>query len=415
MNHRRARQPAGTFKRAIVASVVVHLLLVIAGIKLAGRQVDEAVEKPEQVIEITAILDDDVEPPLLPPIVEQDPSLPPVEQEVAEVLEVELPPEPDQEEKPEAEPIEDIGQVVEQVTNQEVPDVAEFVSDHANKVEEETVAEEVVEEDVELAVDTPEEIQAEESEQEPLERAEEIPAPAPPEPTPRVEPVPSADEMFASQPAPIEELFVAEEAAPARAQAPSSPASLFRPQAQAYAELFEGADDLLRDTLDDDPGGRKFLQHWKDNEAAMRASLENFIYHVKPGNHTGVNAHPSAYASYVARIHRRIHQRWAHGFIDHATNNLPQTHPLNNLSLNTLMELVIDAQSGVVEQTNIVRSSGETTFDAEAIITVRSLGRHPDPPQQIVSRDGKVYIHWNFWRDSRQCGPFGAKIYLLNN
>jgi hypothetical protein len=24
-----------------------------------------------------------------------------------------------------------------------------------------------------------------------------------------------------------------------------------------------------------------------------------------------------------------------------------------------------------------------------------------------------VYLHWNFWRDQRQCGVFGASIFLV--
>lgn len=420
MNHRFSDRSSGTFTRAIVGSLILHLLLVVVGavMLLRDRTLEEEPE-PEE-LEITAILESEPIAELPMETSDLDPLL--VDETTREEV-AELEPEPEPEEQ-EVQETEEVGHVVEQVTNEEMPEEAEFVSDEANRVDEETVAEETAEELAELNEDhSPEEEPVEaEVEEELAELEEDRQAAEPPpimeEPEPELaelEPTPPVEELLPSQPAPLNELVLNEEAAPSMPQAQRDPRALFRPQAQEYAEVFDGVDELLRDTVADDPGGRKLLQHWKDNEEAMRASLENFIYHVKPGNHTGVNAHPSTYASYLARIHRRIHQRWAHGFIDHATNNLPQTHPLNNLSLNTLMELVIDARSGEVEQTNIVRSSGETTFDAEAIVTVRSLGRHPEPPQQIVSADGKVYIHWNFWRDSRQCGPFGAKIYMLNN
>jgi hypothetical protein len=30
-----------------------------------------------------------------------------------------------------------------------------------------------------------------------------------------------------------------------------------------------------------------------------------------------------------------------------------------------------------------------------------------------VSPNGKIYVHWTFYRDGRQCGVFGASIYLM--
>ena len=28
------------------------------------------------------------------------------------------------------------------------------------------------------------------------------------------------------------------------------------------------------------------------------------------------------------------------------------------------------------------------------------------------SPDGKAYIHWTYWRDQRQCGVFGVKVFI---
>ena len=35
------------------------------------------------------------------------------------------------------------------------------------------------------------------------------------------------------------------------------------------------------------------------------------------------------------------------------------------------------------------------------------------PPRTMLSKNGKSYIHWTFWRDSRQCGVFGVKVFKL--
>ena len=91
----------------------------------------------------------------------------------------------------------------------------------------------------------------------------------------------------------------------------------------------------------------------------------------------------------------------------------PRSHPLQNPNLSTTLEFVIDARSGEFEAVTIVKGSGEMLFDAEAISVAWAIGPRPNPPPQIVSPNGKIYVHWTFWRDGRQCGVFGASIYLM--
>ena len=93
---------------------------------------------------------------------------------------------------------------------------------------------------------------------------------------------------------------------------------------------------------------------------------------------------------------------------------MPLSDPLSDPTLNVELEIVIRAQDGAVLDVNIVRSSGELRFDAEAISIHHAIGPHPNPPSQIVSPNGKIYLHWNHWRDGRQCGVYGVSIYRLN-
>lgn len=385
----------------------------------------------------------------------------PEPEEVAE-LEPEPEPEEEQEEKETAElPPVDLNKLaVVQETNDELPVDAKHISDQANKVDEETVAEQTSMEEVEkpdeenanpmadaMAPTDPDEeddIKAEDVILEtampkaPVFNEPVVPAPAmvvqskaeklknerAEEAIEKLEEIVEVEEGIgevekrepqeARDPKPAE---VAKSEPPTPAQKPEKkfdPKSLFQADIKDYEKVFGGTDNKLREREHVDPKKRRLLKDWKDKEDVMRASLENFVQHVKPGNHTGVNASPAVYASYLARIHRRIHERYANDFIYHATHNIPGSHPLNRMDLNTLVEIVIDAKSGTIEQTNIIRSSGETLFDAETVLVTRGIGRHPNPPDEIVSKDGRVYVHWNFWRDSRQCGTFGAAVYLLN-
>jgi hypothetical protein len=46
---------------------------------------------------------------------------------------------------------------------------------------------------------------------------------------------------------------------------------------------------------------------------------------------------------------------------------------------------------------------------------VFASGPYPNPPKEIRSGNGKVYMHWAFHRNERACGTFGAQPYILDN
>lgn len=158
---------------------------------------------------------------------------------------------------------------------------------------------------------------------------------------------------------------------------------------------------------------RRLFSNYAEKQRALKGSLENMIPEIQPGNHTSVNAHRSVYAGYIGALHRRIHARWANQFLVTVDTQYPRSHPLQNPNLETVLEFVIDARSGKFETVTIVKGSGEMLFDAEAISVAWSIGPRPNPPPQIVSPNGKIYVHWTFYRDGRQCGVFGASIYLM--
>ena len=38
-----------------------------------------------------------------------------------------------------------------------------------------------------------------------------------------------------------------------------------------------------------------------------------------------------------------------------------------------------------------------------------------DPPREIRSKNGKIYLHWSFYRDARQCATSGVEPFILDN
>jgi hypothetical protein len=377
------------------------------------------------------------------------------EEELAELLEDEPedPPELPDEDPPEEAPEEpetpplvevELQKDVLQENNSETPTEAKFVSDNANKVEEETVAEETtfvealpgdsVPEDVaEATTPTPDvenvagDDAPEAPDAPPEEPAAEVAMAVKPPIADTKPPVetfgPISEEWKESQPdpeapgerPPVEQPPVD---SPVVKKKPDDPKldpnqmkGLFNPTVGEVAKIY--ADDPIGEVRPTRRKRRVLARHAK-RQRLMRASLENMISEVKPGNHTSVNAQKAVYAGYIGAIHRRIHARWANQYLPMLDTRQTFDPQLSDPTLMTKLEFVIDADSGEFEAVNVVKSSGVLAYDAEAIDTAWSIGRRPNAPAPLVSPNGKVYVHWSFWRDGRQCGVFGAAVYIVN-
>jgi TonB family protein len=147
--------------------------------------------------------------------------------------------------------------------------------------------------------------------------------------------------------------------------------------------------------------------------ARVQAALENFIPEVRPGNQTALNTRAAPFAAYIARMHRSIHQLWGFGQMED-WDEKPGSSPYNNPNLLTTLELVLNGD-GTIDKVTIVHASGYLPYDAAAIDVAYSAGPYPDPPREIRSANGKIYIHWRFYRDGRACGPAGVDYFILNN
>ena len=90
----------------------------------------------------------------------------------------------------------------------------------------------------------------------------------------------------------------------------------------------------------------------------VRSALENFITEVKPGNQTALNTRAAPFAQFITRMHRKIHELWAFGFMT-GLDSKPGDLPLNNPALVAKLEIVLDGQ-GNVDRVAVVRSSGLT-------------------------------------------------------
>ena len=142
----------------------------------------------------------------------------------------------------------------------------------------------------------------------------------------------------------------------------------------------------------------------------FRAAIENYVVKAKPGSQTALNAAASPFAKYVAAVHRRIHRQFAEKFIP----RLPSFDgsPFADKSLKTKLEIIFNGD-GSIHRVGVVRTSGFLPYDFGAYNAVMKGQPYSAPPAAIKSGDGRVYLHWSFYRNARQCGTFNAQPFIL--
>jgi hypothetical protein len=181
--------------------------------------------------------------------------------------------------------------------------------------------------------------------------------------------------------------------------------------AKDYEYLF-GADAEAERRLAQKERSKK-VGRFQQRVGRVQSALENFIPEVKPGNQDRLNTRAAPFAAFIARMHRSIHKLWGFGMLEE-WDERSGSNPLNNPDLLTTLELVLNGD-GTLEKVTIVKTSGLLEYDAAAIDVAYSAGPYPDPPREIRSKNGKIYVHWRFYRDARQCATSGVDYFILNN
>lgn len=144
-----------------------------------------------------------------------------------------------------------------------------------------------------------------------------------------------------------------------------------------------------------------------------RASIENYVASVKPGNQTALNTARVPFASYLNAVHNRLHPIFADSFLA-SLESLPGSHPMNRSDIKTDLEIVLDKDEGKVVKMGVTHTSGVTAFDIAALESVMRASPFGAPPRDIVSPDGKVYFHWEFYRNPfYACSTYFAHPFIL--
>ncbi|MCA9593987.1 MAG: hypothetical protein KC776_11770 [Myxococcales bacterium] len=164
-------------------------------------------------------------------------------------------------------------------------------------------------------------------------------------------------------------------------------------------------------------GERRRSKHrgsWKSQGIERwRSAIENYVPSVQPGNQTALNTARVPFASYLNAIHNRLHPIFADSFLA-SLDSLPANHPMNRPDIKTHLEIVLSQDDGRVVRMGVTRTSGVTAFDIAALESVQRGSPYGAPPREIVSPDGNVYFHWEFYRNPYYaCSTYFARPYIL--
>ena len=144
-----------------------------------------------------------------------------------------------------------------------------------------------------------------------------------------------------------------------------------------------------------------------------RPAIENYDPSVKLGNETALNSAENPFAEYLQTIHNRLHPIFGDEFLG---SGVASSEGLDDMTLITHVELVLDKSEGKIVRMGIVKRSGSTIFDAVALEALDRASPFGKAPDVIVSPDGNVYLHWEFHRDPFDaCSSRNARPILLKN
>lgn len=145
---------------------------------------------------------------------------------------------------------------------------------------------------------------------------------------------------------------------------------------------------------------------------AFRSAIENYIAEVRPGNQTALDAAASPFATFLSDMHRRIHREFSDRYL--ASLALDAAEGVNDPTLRTTLEISIN-EDGSIHRVGVVATSGNILHDFAAFNSVMRAQPFPNPPDAILSGDGRAWLHWSFDRGPRQCFTGNARPFMLAN
>jgi TonB family protein len=121
-------------------------------------------------------------------------------------------------------------------------------------------------------------------------------------------------------------------------------------------------------------------------DAMIAGAPQNDRLNEALGDQVALNARQLIGAEYFNRIRRLVNYYWVQNL-----ENLPVGTVISKSSYRTVVEVVVTAE-GLLESVIVTDESGSTVVDRCLLDAIRVAAPFPNPPEQLVARDGRVYL-----------------------
>ena len=123
----------------------------------------------------------------------------------------------------------------------------------------------------------------------------------------------------------------------------------------------------------------------------LSGAPQNDLLDEKVGDRVALNSLQIKYADYVNRIRRLVNFYWNQNL-----DNMPRSTPLVKPRYTTVLDVVLDGD-GALESILVTRESGSEPVDNAVVEAFRIAGPFPNPPEELVAKDGRVYLPEFSW------------------
>ncbi len=119
---------------------------------------------------------------------------------------------------------------------------------------------------------------------------------------------------------------------------------------------------------------------------SLAGAPQNDLLDEEIGDRVALNSIEIKYAGYINRIKRLVNFYWTQNL-----DNLPRSVRLAKPHYNTVVDVVLDG-NGALESIVVTHDSGSGPIDNAVVDAFRIAGPFPNPPEQLIARDGRVYL-----------------------
>jgi len=119
---------------------------------------------------------------------------------------------------------------------------------------------------------------------------------------------------------------------------------------------------------------------------SLAGAPQNDLLDEKRGASVALNTREFIGAAYLNRIKRQVNFYWKQNI-----DNLSPSVRLSKPNYSTVVAIVLSGE-GALETLSITTESGSTPLDEAVVAAFRVAGPFPNPPEQLIRRDGRVYL-----------------------